>query len=295
LAVNQELSLKIIDELLSSLPDGPVRELQVGAFWTAVVVEVAGQRRCGLASTLRQNNHHHDGQPAVHDAGRLAESSGRQLAELARSYRPIEAGIGFAAINALLPVNRDLWLDSNAEEVIAHYGVGKRVVLIGHFPFIPRLRERVGTLQVLEQQPQGKDLPATAATKIVPRAEVVAITGTTLINHTFEVLLALCRPEAKVLLLGPSTPLSPILFDYGIHLLSGSVVEDIDSVLRPVSQGANFRQVHQQGVRLVTMQQQQLQPAVPSLRIALGVQRLLMASNGQISNWGAHPNTFAEL
>jgi uncharacterized protein (DUF4213/DUF364 family) len=266
LAVNQELSVKIIDELLSSLPDGRVLALRVGVFWTAVVVEVAGQRRCGLASTLRPDDHHHDGGPAVRDAGRLAESTGRQLAELARSYRPMEAGIGIAAINALLPVNRDLWLDDNAEELIAHYGTGKRVALIGHFPFIPRLRERVGTLQVLEQQPQGKELPAAAATKIVPRAEVVAITGTTLINHTFEELLALCRPEAKVLLLGPSTPLSPILFDYGVHLLSGSVVDDIEAVLQAVSEGANFRQVHRRGVRLVTMQQEQLQQAVRSLR-----------------------------
>jgi uncharacterized protein (DUF4213/DUF364 family) len=112
----------------------------------------------------------------------------------------------------------------------------------------------VGTLQVLEQQPQGKDLPAEAASKVIPRADVVAITGTTLINHTFEELMALCRPEALVLVLGPSTPLSPILFDYGVHLLSGSVVEDVEAVLRAVSQGANFRQVHQHGVRLVTMQ-----------------------------------------
>ena len=57
-----------------------------------------------------------------------------------------------------------------------------------------------------------------------------------------------------VLVLGPSTPLSPLLFEYGVHLLSGSVVEDIEAVLQAVSQGANFRQVHQYGVHLVTMQ-----------------------------------------
>jgi len=258
--------VKIIDELLSSLPDGPVRELRVGAFWTAVVVEVAGQRQCGLASTLRPDDHHHGGGPAVRDAGRLAKSTARQLAELARSYRPMEAGIGIASINALLPVESELLIERNAEEVITHYGVDKRVALIGHFPFIPRLRERVGTLWVTEQQPQGKDLPAATAAKIVPRAEVIAVTGTTLINHTFEELMALCRPEAKVLLLGPSTPLSPILFAYGVHLLSGSIVEDIDAVLQAVSQGANFRQIHRQGVRLVTMQKNQLQQTIPSFR-----------------------------
>ena len=88
---------------------------------------------------------------------------------------------------------------------------------------------------------------------MIPRADVVAITGTAFINHTFEDLIALCRPEAVTLVLGPSTPLSPVLFSHGVRILSGSVVEDMDSVMRAVCQGANFRQIHRQGVRLVTM------------------------------------------
>jgi uncharacterized protein (DUF4213/DUF364 family) len=159
-----------------------------------------------------------------------------------------------ATINALLPAQEKRWMNLNAGEVIAQHGAHKRVALVGHFPFIPRLRDRVGALSVLEKQPSGEDLPAEAACGVIPRADVVAITGTTLINHTFEGLMALCRPESLVLVLGPSTPLSPILFDHGVDILSGSVVEDVDSVLWAVSQGANFRQVHRQGVRLVTMQ-----------------------------------------
>ena len=245
--------MELIDDLLTTLPDGMVREVQVGAFWTTVVVEVAGQPQCGLASTLRDENHHHGAGPAVRDAGRLMEWSARKLAGLAHSDSMLERSIGMATINALLPAPEKDWVDLNAEEVIARHGEGKHVVLVGHFPFIPRLRERVGKLWVLELQPQGEDLPADAASEVVPQADVLAITGTTLINHTFEGLMSLRSPEALVLVLGPSTPLSPVLFDHGVHLLSGSVVEDIESVLRAVSQGANFRQVHRQGVRLVTM------------------------------------------
>lgn len=57
-----------------------------------------------------------------------------------------------------------------------------------------------------------------------------------------------------MLVLGPSTPLSPILFDHGVDIVSGSVVEDVGSVLWVVSQGGNFRQVHRQGERSITMQ-----------------------------------------
>jgi uncharacterized protein (DUF4213/DUF364 family) len=52
-------------------------------------------------------------------------------------------------------------------------------------------------------------------------------------------------------MLGPSTPLSPVLFDHGMDILSGSIVVDRDRVLDCISQGANFRQVR--GVRKVTM------------------------------------------
>jgi hypothetical protein len=44
------------------------------------------------------------------------------------------------------------------------------------------------------------------------------------------------------------------MFEYGIDMLGGSIVTDIDPVLRTVSQGGNFRQVKAAGVRLVTVE-----------------------------------------
>jgi hypothetical protein len=75
----------------------------------------------------------------------------------------------------------------------------------------------------------------------------------TFINGTMENLIRHCREDSVVLILGPSTPLSPVLFDYGVNLLSGSVVADIDKVLHAAGQGANFRQLHRAGVLLVTL------------------------------------------
>jgi uncharacterized protein (DUF4213/DUF364 family) len=247
----------ILEDLLRALPDAPVHRVLIGAHWTAVVVETQGRWRCGLASSLREAGDHHRGAgPAVPDAGRLHQRSGRALAELVHSDRPPEVSVGMAAINALLPLRENVWVDLNAEAVIAERGAGRRVALVGHFPFIPRLRGRVGHLSVLELRPQGDDLPADAASEVIPQADVVALTSMTLLNKTFDGLMRLRRPDALVLLLGPTTPLSPIPFDHGVDILSGSVVEDVDAVLQTVGQGGNFRQVHRAGVRLVTMRRE---------------------------------------
>jgi uncharacterized protein (DUF4213/DUF364 family) len=242
--------MSLIDELLSTLPDGNVLDVRIGLHWTAVVVGVDGIRRCGLASTLTADHEH--GEVDVPHAGRLELFSALELAQFARSDQPTKASIGVAALNALVPTQPESWVDANASEVIAHHGAGKVVALIGRFPFIPALRSQAEKLFVLERNPGEGDLPEEAASEILPRADVVAITGMTLINHTLDTLLQLCAPGALVLVLGPSTPLSTVLFEHGVDIISGSVVTNITPVLRAIGQGANFKQVHLAGVRLVT-------------------------------------------
>lgn len=243
--------MTLIHELLDVIPDGETVQVLIGLHWTAVVVDVGGKRRCGLASTLVNRQPH--GEVDVPAAGRLEQMSGRELATLAQSSGLTLRSVGVAAINALLPPPPEQDEERNAGEVIAAAGAGKKVALVGHFPFISRLRTQVGKLFVLEQNPGPDEHPASAAGELVPQADVLAITSMTLINGTLDDLLALRRPTARVLLLGPSTPLHPLLFDHGIEMLSGAVVQDREAVLHAVSQGAVFRQVHKAGVRLVTL------------------------------------------
>jgi len=78
---------------------------------------------------------------------------------------------------------------------------------------------------------------------VLPQADVVAITGTAITNHTLDGLLRLCTPEAFIILLGDTTLLSSVLFDYGVGALAGTRVTDPDPALKCLSQGANFRQI----------------------------------------------------
>jgi uncharacterized protein (DUF4213/DUF364 family) len=51
------------------------------------------------------------------------------------------------------------------------------------------------------------------------------------------------------MILGPSIPLSPVLFDHGATIIAGSRVLDEAVVLNSIGQGATFQQVN--GVRLL--------------------------------------------
>ena len=243
--------MSIIEALLGSLrTDAPVRQVLVGAFWTAVVLDTIPPR-CGLASTLHGVGHH-DGPPAPR-AGHLLEHTGQELASWLRSSSILEASIGLATFNALLDVDEAAYPELNAADVILEQGTGQRVAIVGHFPFVERVRRAAAECWVLELHPRPGDVPAGQADEVLPQADVVALTGTSLINHTFDDLMRLCRPDAFVLLLGPSAPLSSVVFEAGIGGVSGTQVTDPERVLQVVGQGATFRQIKRTGgLRLLT-------------------------------------------
>jgi len=54
----------------------------------------------------------------------------------------------------------------------------------------------------------------------------VGVTGSALTNHTMDHLLSICNPNAYVAVLGDRTPLSPVLFDYGVDAISGTMAVD---------------------------------------------------------------------
>ena len=241
--------MAILQDLILSLPgNAPVRSVVVGQRWTVVC-----SRHCGLSATLRSDEMHKT--TPLPDVHHLQMKSARELAELALSSNLLEASIGVAAINSLLEVDETLAAEVNASEVLARAGSGKNVALLGHFRFIPQLRRTSGQLWVIEQQPLEDEYPSEAAVDLLPQADVVAMTGCTLVNHTLDELLELCRPDATVMVLGPSTPFSPVLFHHGVKIISGTRVIDESAVLHTAGQAATLRQIT--GVKLLTVSQPQ--------------------------------------
>jgi uncharacterized protein (DUF4213/DUF364 family) len=223
--------------------DFQVKSVHTCVFWTAVI-----SKHCGLSSTFRDEGVPHD--RGVRDVGNLTRKTALELAEYAKSKSLMEASIGMAAVNSLIDIDESKCIEKNAFEIILEKGEGKQVAVVGHFPWISKLREKIKNVWVLEQRLREGDLPAEEADRILPECNVVGITGTSFINHTLEGLLNLCK-KASVVLIGPTAPLSSVLFDYGIEAICGTKVINAEKVIRSISEGATFKEVT--GVRLLTL------------------------------------------
>ncbi len=242
-----EIDMPIIDDLLSSInsqPDIPARDVLVGLYWTAV-----HGSKVGLAATPTDITCCFS--TDVKNVGRLHTRSVRELAEGLRSSHPLEVTIGMAALNSLIEVDEAGGVAINAREVLLDRGRGKNVATIGHFPFTDALRDVAANTWVLELNPTEGDVPAERAPELLPQADVIGLTATTLLNGTFEALAELFPPHALVVMLGPSTPLSPVLFDYGVNMLGGALVTDPAAAFHYIGQGSSLHGVP--GVKRLTL------------------------------------------
>jgi hypothetical protein len=151
-----------------------------------------------------------------------------------------QASVAMAAVNSLLPVPDDI-RDGSGQDLLLALGRGKNVAVVGHFPFVEKLREAFAAFWVLEKRPRPGDTPAEQAGELLPRADVVAVTGTTLLNGSLSGLLAACRKDAVVIMLGPTTPFAASLFANGIDVLAGCTVTDPEAALAGIRAGHCFK------------------------------------------------------
>lgn len=125
---------------------------------------------------------------------------------------------------------------------------GERVVVVGAFvPFLRALKQARQPFTVLEMDPRtlkADELPyfrpADQAPAVVPAADVVLITGTTLLNDTLEGLLGLCRRDARVVVIGPTVSLMPDAYlRRGVDILGSIRVTAADEFLDVLSEGGS--------------------------------------------------------
>jgi len=192
---------------------------------------------------------------AMPTSGKLRGASASRLAEDALSDSPIRRAVGIATLNALSNVR---WAREPPSGYTVREGVdpldevdleaGAYAVVVGALvPYLKVLKRRGQPFCVLEKDPatlKADELPfyapADRATEVVPRADLLIATGTTLLNGTLEGLLSLVRPDARVVVVGPTASMLPgAFFRRGVTMVGGIRVTRPDEVLDVLSEGGS--------------------------------------------------------
>jgi uncharacterized protein (DUF4213/DUF364 family) len=229
------ISEELIKETGADLEGKQIADLRIGLGYTVVRLD-SGET--GLAGTLRYDLPR--GCSLLDRAGDFEGTRAKEAAELLTRPDPLLAAIGLATINAVL--NRDQ--ESNTDSPLEALSItaGDSVGMVGNFaPLMDPIKQRTEELYVFEREPSsGEEIyPDWAVNSLLPECDVAIISSTTLMNGTLEHLFEL-SPE-RTALLGPSTPMTELLEDYGVSHLFGSVVRKPEAIIEIVSQAGGTR------------------------------------------------------
>ncbi len=210
--------------LVAATPSFPIKQIFAGPIRSFALSDHGG-----VASTVWPLGSCGHGDSAFFSRPGLTTD---EAAQKLFSDQPFDASLAMAAINSALPTDGLITENINARDLIIREASGGVLGLIGHFCFLEKFRPHFADILVFELNPQPGDIPASEIPTRLREVDVVAVTGTTLINGTIDTILDSVRPDARIVMLGPSTPLAPVLLEHGIHAICGTVVDDPEVVAR---------------------------------------------------------------
>ena len=187
----------------------------------------------------------------------------REVATCVKSWNLIEASIGAAAINAyynnpqVARKNGVEFSDTKRIEdrmfdpfIMSQNEVkDKKVAVVGHFRHLESLFEPICDLSIIQWEPQDGDYPLSSCEYLLPECDYVYLTYNSVVDKTLPRLLELSKNAKQITMVGPGTPLAPVLFDYGIGDLSGFMIKDDLRALRIIT-GAEKVKIYTTGQKV---------------------------------------------
>ena len=171
------------------------------------------------------------------------------------SREPLKAAVAIAVLNALSAacwqqgLTDDYRIQVNTDAVDAlRMPADRSVAVIGAFvPVLKKLKDRGGRWWVIEQDPKtlrndemDHFIPADRSQETISTADVLIVTGVTLVNHTLEPILEAARPDAEIAVIGPTAGLLPdALFARGVRVVGGVWVKQPDELLDVLAAGGS--------------------------------------------------------
>lgn len=188
-------------------------------------------------------------------SGRLSEISIRKYLDDLASPNMLKKSLAIAVLNALSSIcwkqfpntEYEMELGKDAFEAIRIPSAGKSVVIGALIPVLRRLIKEGADFTVLEQDPatlKPAEMPFYApperAAELVPEADLLVITGVTILNDTLPGLLELAKPGAEIVVTGPTASMLPdAFFKRGVTMLGGVLVTQADELLDILSEGGS--------------------------------------------------------
>ena len=190
-------------------------------------------------------------------SGRLTKRSIEETLADLNSYNILRKTLAIATLNALSASCWDtgeaqrggytLELDENTFDEVEIPVEGKTVVVGALVPILKRLIKSHADFTVLEMDKRtlkGTELdhyaPSEDAHLYIPEADLVVITGVTVLNDTLPDLLQLVKPDAQVVVTGPTASMLPdVFFTHGVTMMGGVLVTKPDEVLDCISEGGS--------------------------------------------------------
>jgi len=235
----------VTDILGSELDEIAVERAVIGLFFTGVKLTTGHAGACATPiKSIPEAVCCPSSAMAMPFPGKMKGKPARDAIKEAFSDHGIRRGVGIAAVNALAEL---CWERRPHPLVELKRGIDAfdanifrsddLAVVVGAFvPFLKELKRRNQPFLVLEKDPdtlKPEELPfyrpAEMAREVVPQADVLLITGTTLLNDTLEDLLSWARPDARVTVVGPTVGLLPDAFlKRGADILGGVCITQPD-------------------------------------------------------------------
>ncbi|MEA5598468.1 DUF364 domain-containing protein [Rivularia sp. UHCC 0363] len=230
---------EIYDLLLDyGTTDTQVKEIIIGLTWTLCLTEGAGL--CMSPGIVTRT---------LPWSGTLVNKSISELAPWLRSWDAHQATVAMAAINSVinsssLPNTGTLLSpDSSANLAVFEHFLPqirhKNVCIIGRYPGLNKYSEEM-QMKVIELQAGPEDFPAPASEFLIPEAEWVFLTATSIVNKTFPRLVELAK-NSKLVLMGPTLPWLSDLKQMGIDYLAGVKVTNLPALRETVAEGGGVR------------------------------------------------------
>ncbi len=171
------------------------------------------------------------------------------------SKEPLKIAAAIATLNALsatcfnkgLIGDCKLTINMDAKDAV-DLSASRSVVLIGALvPFLQALKKRGGSWWIIEKDQRtlrsdemAHFVPVGRSSEVIPKADVLVVTGVTLVNHTLEAILELAKSDAEVVVVGPTASMLPEpMFERGVSVVGGVLVKEPDRLLDVLAAGGS--------------------------------------------------------